>query len=102
MKDLIPNSYILVYHKDSGYGVITIQATNFNEETGEPISWGIKSWDNTSMSKKDGIFTSEPMNSNKTEKFFKEYRFKTPEEALKCWDKFKHLHEGRMNDYFFK
>lgn len=96
------DSYILEYHKNSGYEVVTIQATKYNEETGKPILWSIKSWPNSSMSKKDGSFQVEPMNSSKTEKFFKEYRFKTPDEALKSWEKFKHLHEGRVNDFFYK
>jgi len=80
--------------------VVTIQATKYNE-TGEPILWSIKSW-RDSMSKKDGCFQPEPLNSSKTKNFSKEYRFKTPEEALKCWEKFKHLHEGRVNDFFYK
>lgn len=82
--------------------MVTIQATKFNEETGEPISWSIKHWDRTSMSKKDGCFDDEPLNSSKTDKFFKEFRFKTPEEALKCWEKFKHFHTERVNGFFYE
>ena len=72
LSQLIVDSYILEYYKDSGYEVVTIQATKYNE-TGEPILWSIKSW-RDSMSKKDGCFQPEPLNSSKTKNFC-EYLF---------------------------
>jgi len=98
---LTPNSYILVYHLHSGYGCITIQSTDY-DDNGNPTSWGIKSFSNTSMSKKDGFFVMEPMNSNKTDKFFKEFRFDTPEKAYKCWLKYQHNHTNQVNGILFK
>ena len=97
---LIPLSYML---HNYGHGdTITIQATKYDDVTGIPILWAIKSYSNSSMSKKYGSFDLEPMNSSKTDAFFREFRFKTPEEAYKCWEKFKHYHTKQINNYFYE
>lgn len=98
---LIPSEFILDFHSKSGYKNIVIRATHFDEKTGNPDSWGIFSYDHECMSKKSGLFEHSPMPSSRTDKWFKEFRFKTPEEAMECWDKFKSNHDGHSNLILF-
>lgn len=72
------------------------------DDNGNPISWGIFSWDRSCMSKKSGIFEESPLPSSRTDKWFDEFRFKTPEDAMECWEKFKDKHEGQANSFLFK
>lgn len=67
---------------------IVVESTKFDEQTNNPISWGIRNG-SLIMSKFTGDFEYEPSPSNRDEEFFNEYRFKTPEEAFECWEKFK-------------
>lgn len=94
---LIPSEYILDYHPKSGYKNIVIRATHFDEKTGNPDAWGIFSHDQECMSKKSGLFGHSPLPSSRTDNWFDEFRFKTPEEAMECWDEFKLNHNGYAN-----
>jgi len=66
---------------------VSIEATKYNEETNIPNTWAIRKGSFV-MSKKTGEFDYEPRPSNRDNKFLKEYRFKSPEEAFKYWTKF--------------
>lgn len=96
-QSLIPSEFLLDFHPKSGYKNIVIRATRFEDETGKPISWGIFSYDHESMSKKTGLFENSPLPSSRSDEWFEEFRFKTPEEAMECWDEFKFQHNGHAN-----
>jgi hypothetical protein len=65
----------------------TIEATKYDEQTNEPISWAVRQG-GSAMSKFTGNFDYEPMPSNRDDNFFNEYRFSTPDEAAQCWSKY--------------
>ena len=65
---------------------ITIEATRFDETTNQPVTWAVR-LGRSVMSNITGDFDYEPMPSSRDDDFFKEYRFSSPEEAAKCWEK---------------
>jgi len=66
---------------------ITIEATQFDEQTNEPNLWAVRR-NSGVMSNKTGEFSYEPFPSSRTEEFFKEFRFSTVEDAKNTWEKF--------------
>ena len=78
-------SYGLYCDKNNRW--ISLEATKFNELK-QPISWAIRrtGW---ALSKYTGKFEYEPMYSSRDEKFLKEFRFDSIEEAVEYWKNIK-------------
>jgi hypothetical protein len=97
---LKPIKYLI--HNDKHGFNVTIDATKFDEDN-NPISWAIRLYD-SAMSKKDGIFCHELRPSDRTQKYFKEFRFSSPEEALASYRSFgyKEIYERNDNPNFQK
>jgi hypothetical protein len=66
---------------------IKVEATEYNEDHTAVVKWAVRET-HFVMSKKTGEFEYEPSPSSRTQKFFKEYRFDTAEEAITCYQKF--------------
>lgn len=64
---------------------VTIEAALF--ENGKPTKWIVKK-NFTSMFKLTGIFHYDSNPPRNDKEYQKHYWFNTPEEALKCWEKY--------------
>lgn len=62
----------------------TLEATKY-DKNGNPISWAIRDGKYV-VSKYDGNFYGEPSPSYRDEAYYQEFRFATPEEAIKFWN----------------
>lgn len=80
-----PNSYLLDFDTDRLQDVSAV-ATRYDENK-KPSSWAIRRGGSV-MSKIDGLFYYEPIQSSRTDDFFKEFRFVSFEEAEECYRSF--------------
>jgi hypothetical protein len=78
------NSYLLFWD-ERRLSDTSIVATKYEAQT--VTKWAIRRRGDC-MSKKNGNFDYEPQPSSRDEKYFKEYRFDTPEEAATAYKKF--------------
>lgn len=82
---MVPIAYMISY--DHAWGdMVTIKAVKFTND-GKPISWAIYH-KGLCMSNADGSFQFEPNPSSRSNKFLKEFRFTSLDDAKATYDHF--------------
>lgn len=83
MNTLRPSAYALSFN--DGYPSVLIEAVYFVDE--RPASWAIRKGKFV-MSKLDGQFRYEPLPSERDDKFYQEFRFKSAVDAEVAYRRF--------------